>query len=55
MSLRPRLSYHVHPGDDRVVRAIEPRASADIRINGGFFVLGIDIFRGLEPLDPDPS
>ena len=50
MSVRPRLSYHVVDADeDGVVRSIEPMARADVRINGGFFVLSSDIFEQLEP------
>jgi glucose-1-phosphate cytidylyltransferase len=40
LSVRPRLSYHVvHAAADGVVDAIAPISSADVRINGGFFVL----------------
>ena len=48
LSVRPRLSYHVvEAGDDGVVRSIQPMASADVRINGGFFVLRSRIFDDL--------
>ena len=41
MSVRPRLSYHVvDASDDGTVNAILPMEDADVRINGGFFVLG---------------
>jgi glucose-1-phosphate cytidylyltransferase len=50
MSVRPRLSYHVvDAGDDGVVRAIQPMERADVRINGGFFVLSSEIFDELHP------
>jgi glucose-1-phosphate cytidylyltransferase len=40
LSVRPRLSYHVvQADDDGVIRTIAPISSADVRINGGFFVL----------------
>jgi glucose-1-phosphate cytidylyltransferase len=39
LSVRPRLSYHVvEADDDGVVRSISAMDSADVRINGGFFV-----------------
>jgi glucose-1-phosphate cytidylyltransferase len=50
MSVRPRLSYHVVDADDEGnVRAIELMSSADVRINGGFFVFRRSIFDELEP------
>ena len=48
--MRPRLSYHVVDADeDGNVRSIEPMESADVRINGGFFVLRSSIFDDLRP------
>ena len=45
LSVRPRLSYHVVVADeDGTVRSIEDIDAADVRINGGFFVLRSDIF-----------
>ena len=50
MSVRPRLSYHVVDADeDGVVRSIEPMATANVRINGGFFVLQAQHLRRLQP------
>lgn len=50
LSVRPRLSYHVLRADeDGTVRSIEPMKSADVRINGGFFVLRSRIFDDLRP------
>ena len=52
MSVRPRLSYHVVDADDSgTVRSIDPMASANVRINGGFFVLRPRIFDELRPGD----
>lgn len=45
MTVRPRLSYHVVDSDeDGTVHSIGSMATADIRINGGFFVLRRKIF-----------
>jgi len=45
LSVRPRLSYHVVVADENgTVRSIEDIDAADVRINGGFFVLRSDIF-----------
>jgi glucose-1-phosphate cytidylyltransferase len=45
LSVRPRLSYHVVVADeDGTVRSIEDIDAADVRINGGFFVLRSDVF-----------
>jgi len=45
MSVRPRLSYHViDHDDDGNVLSIEPMATANVRINGGFFVFRNRIF-----------
>jgi len=50
MSVRPRLSYHVvEAEDDGTVRSIDPMASANVRINGGFLVLRRRIFDDLRP------
>jgi glucose-1-phosphate cytidylyltransferase len=50
LSVRPRLTYHVvYANEDGRVNAILPMASADVRINGGFFVLRSDIFDELQP------
>jgi glucose-1-phosphate cytidylyltransferase len=50
MSVRPRLSYHVIEADeDGTVSSIEEMGSADIRINGGFFVFRREIFENLQP------
>jgi len=50
MSVRPRLSYHVVDADeDGTVRSIEDMASADVRINGGFFVFRRRVFDELRP------
>lgn len=50
MSVRPRLSYHVVEADeDGTVRSIEEMGSADVRINGGFFVFRRRIFDDLRP------
>ena len=49
MSVRPRLSYHVvDDDDDGNVRSIDPMATANVRINGGFLVLRRSIFEHLE-------
>jgi glucose-1-phosphate cytidylyltransferase len=49
MSVRPRLSYHVvDAAEDGIVRAIHPMANADVRINGGFFVLRNSVVDELE-------
>jgi glucose-1-phosphate cytidylyltransferase len=45
LSVRPRLSYHlIRAGDDGLVDGVEEMSTADIWINGGFFVLGREIF-----------
>jgi glucose-1-phosphate cytidylyltransferase len=45
MSVRPRLSYHVVDADEEgSVRSIQAMESADVRINGGFFVLRTRVF-----------
>ena len=50
ISVRPRLSYHVVDADeDGTVRSIKDMASADVRINGGFFVFRRRIFDDLRP------
>lgn len=50
MSVRPRLSYHVVYADDHGrVNAVVPMTHADIRINGGFFVMRNSIFDDLLP------
>ena len=50
MSVRPRLSYHVVDADEEgSVRSIEPMESADVRINGGFFVLRQKFLDELRP------
>jgi len=50
MSVRPRLSYHVVDADeDGTVRSIEEIGTADVRINGGFFVFRRRIFDDLRP------
>lgn len=50
ISVKPRLEYHrVHSDGDGVVTGIEPLAHADVRINGGFFVLRRDILDLIEP------
>jgi len=50
MTVRPRLSYHVVDADDEGnVRSIHPMSSADVLINGGFFVLRSRIFDDLRP------
>ena len=50
MSVRPRLSYHVVDADeDGTVRSIDRWTPADVRINGGFFVLRRRIFDDLRP------
>ena len=50
MSVRPRLSYHVVDADEEGrVRSIDTMDSADVRINGGFFVLRRRIFDELRP------
>ncbi len=49
MSVRPRLSYHVvDADDDGNVLSIDPMATANVRINGGFLVLRHTIFEHLE-------
>jgi glucose-1-phosphate cytidylyltransferase len=48
MSVRPRLSYHVvYANQDGRANAILPIANADVRINGGFFVLHRSMFDDL--------
>lgn len=50
LSVRPRLSYHViYAGGDGIVQDIEPMMSADVRINGGFFVLRPSVIDEVEP------
>jgi glucose-1-phosphate cytidylyltransferase len=50
MSVRPRLSYHVvNADDDGSLRSIDPIDTADVRINGGFFILRNRIFDELGP------
>lgn len=50
LSVRPRLSYHVvYSDEDGAVRNIEPMTSADVRINGGFFVLRHSVIDEVEP------
>ncbi len=50
VSVRPRLEYHVVQADgDGVVESLESLASADIRINGGYFVFRREIFDVIEP------
>jgi glucose-1-phosphate cytidylyltransferase len=44
MMVRPQLSYHMVDADQHgLVRAIQPMASADVFINGGYFVFRRDI------------
>jgi glucose-1-phosphate cytidylyltransferase len=48
MTVRPRLTYHVvNASDDGVVQSIDPMSTADVRINGGFFVFRNRIFDDL--------
>ncbi len=50
LAVQPPLTYHlVDPGNDGVVRDIAPIASADLWINGGYFVLRREIFDHLNP------
>jgi glucose-1-phosphate cytidylyltransferase len=50
VSVRPRLEYHVvHADDEGVVDAIERLTSAEVRINGGYFVFRREIFDFIEP------
>ena len=50
MSTRSGLSYRlVAAEEDGVMRSIQPMASADVRINGGFFVFRDKIFHDLHP------
>ncbi len=50
MSVRPRLEYHVvRAGSDGVVQSIESIRTADVRINGGYFVFRREIFDVLQP------
>lgn len=52
LSVRPNTSFHfVHRRDDGMVTSIEDCRSADIWINGGFFVLRQDIFDYIHPGD----
>jgi glucose-1-phosphate cytidylyltransferase len=50
MSVRPRSSYHViDAAPDGTVRSIVPMETADVRINGGFFVFRRRILDYLRP------
>jgi glucose-1-phosphate cytidylyltransferase len=50
LSVRPRLSYHVVDADEEGnVRSIDLMSSADVRINGGFFVFRSRIFDEVSP------
>jgi glucose-1-phosphate cytidylyltransferase len=50
MSVRPRSSYHViDSAPDGTVRSIVPMETADVRINGGFFVFRRRILDYLTP------
>ena len=52
ISVRPRLEYHVVKSDDGgVVQSIDPLSSADVWINGGFFVFRRSIFDVIEEGD----
>jgi glucose-1-phosphate cytidylyltransferase len=50
MSVCPRIDYHlVKSDDDGVVRSVTHFRTADVRINGGFFVFRHGIFDVLRP------
>jgi glucose-1-phosphate cytidylyltransferase len=50
MSVRPRLSYHVVDASaDGEVRSIKPMETAEVRINGGFFVMRTEILDDFQP------
>ena len=52
MAVRPRLSYHVvDAGEDGALRSLTPMSSADVRVNGGFFVFRRGVFDELGPGD----
>jgi glucose-1-phosphate cytidylyltransferase len=52
ISVRPRLEYHVVRSDEHgVVKSIDPLDSADVWINGGFFVFRRSIFDVIEEGD----
>jgi glucose-1-phosphate cytidylyltransferase len=52
MAVRPRLSYHVvDVAEDGKLRGLTPMSSADVRINGGFFVFRRSVFDALAPGD----
>jgi glucose-1-phosphate cytidylyltransferase len=52
LSVRPNMSFHfVHRQDDGTVTSIEDCRSADLWINGGFFVLRQEIFDYIRPGD----
>jgi glucose-1-phosphate cytidylyltransferase len=56
MAVRPRLSYHVvDTAEDGTLRALTPMSSADVRINGGFFVFRKSVFDALGPEDDLPD
>jgi glucose-1-phosphate cytidylyltransferase len=49
LSVRPRLSYHlIRSTEDGLVDAVEEMSTAEIWINGGFFVLSREIFAAFE-------
>jgi glucose-1-phosphate cytidylyltransferase len=50
LSVRPNLSYHIaETGADGVVTRMSELKRANIRINGGLFVLKKDIFKYIQP------
>jgi glucose-1-phosphate cytidylyltransferase len=52
ISVKPRVEYHVvRANEDGLVQSIDPLASADVWINGGFFVFRRSIFDVIEPGD----
>ncbi|MCL2848764.1 MAG: glucose-1-phosphate cytidylyltransferase, partial [Micrococcales bacterium] len=50
LAVRPQDSFHVvRADDDGVLQALEPVGAADMRVNGGFFVLRQEIFDYMGP------
>ena len=50
LSVKPNLSYHiVQTGPTGLVNEINPITQSNMRINAGFFVLKMDIFKYLNP------
>jgi glucose-1-phosphate cytidylyltransferase len=52
MAVRPRMSYHVVDAEgDGTLRALTPMSSAEVRVNGGYFVFRSSVFDALGPGD----